>query len=272
MCCTHRWAHCIFSNIPLHQWIHGWFAPYRRPKTHWLVQRYGRALYSIHMWMRTIISDLSCKGRRALSPFFSSCRSTTWPHSQVGINASSHHVFADLILLYADKVGRRPVILWGVVGIAITTTLFGLSKSLTMLLIVRAISGLCSGNTAVIHSVVGELTDPSNQAIALPLYGLVWPFGCILGWAILLYDLSVRWPLICPRPLLGGTFSHPATKFPKLFGYQFLRNYPYFLPCFISGLLSMIAVAAGYSFLEEVRCSALFLSSSPPNICSDTAE
>ena len=49
------------------------------------------------------------------------------------------------------------------------------------MLIVRAISGLCSGNTAVIHAVVGELTDASNQAVALPLFGLVWPLGSIIG-------------------------------------------------------------------------------------------
>jgi MFS family permease len=78
-------------------------------------------------------------------------------------------------------VGRRPVILFGITGIAVTTVLFGLSKSLPMMLIARALAGLCSGNTAVIHAVVGELTDASNQAVALPLYGLVWPLGSIIG-------------------------------------------------------------------------------------------
>ena len=78
-------------------------------------------------------------------------------------------------------MGRRPVILFGITGIAVTTILFGLSKSLAMMLFARALAGLCSGNTAVIHAVVGELTDSSNQAAALPLYGLVWPLGSIIG-------------------------------------------------------------------------------------------
>jgi len=56
-----------------------------------------------------------------------------------------------------------------------------LSKSLPMMLTIRALAGLSSGNTAVIHAVVGELTDASNQAVALSLFGLVWPLGTIIG-------------------------------------------------------------------------------------------
>lgn len=107
---------------------------------------------------------------------------TTWQNFQVGINAPDHVlVSVNAHFLHVDKIGRRPVILCGIAGMAITTTLFGLSKSLTMMLIVRALAGLCSGNTAVIHAVVGELTDPSNEAVALPIYGLIWPFGSIIG-------------------------------------------------------------------------------------------
>lgn len=78
-------------------------------------------------------------------------------------------------------MGRRPVILCGVAGIAITTVAFGLSKNLSKMLIVRAITGICSGTSAVMHSVIGEITDSSNQAFVLPIYGLTWPIGGILG-------------------------------------------------------------------------------------------
>lgn len=45
-------------------------------------------------------------------------------------------------------------------------------------------AGIFSGNIAVIHSVLGELTDSTNQAIAFPIYGLFWPLGAIIGYAI----------------------------------------------------------------------------------------
>ena len=42
-------------------------------------------------------------------------------------------------------------------------------------------AGALSGNAAVVQSVVGEITDETNQAIAFPLTGLSWSFGCIIG-------------------------------------------------------------------------------------------
>jgi hypothetical protein len=41
--------------------------------------------------------------------------------------------------------------------------------------------GFFSGNVAVIYSVLGELTDSTNQAIAFPIFSLAWPVGSIIG-------------------------------------------------------------------------------------------
>lgn len=43
------------------------------------------------------------------------------------------------------------------------------------------LAGLFSGNVAVMHSVLAEITDSSNQAVAYPIYGLCWPLGVIIG-------------------------------------------------------------------------------------------
>ncbi|KAG9318274.1 major facilitator superfamily domain-containing protein [Chiua virens] len=132
----------------------------------------------------------------------------------------------------SDVIGRRPIVLVGVLVTAITTMVFGLSKSLTTILIARCIGGLSSGNIAVIHSVFGEMTDSSNQATALPIFGLMYPLGAIIG------------------PLIGGSFSHPADKY-QIFDSEFWREYPYFLPCLIAAITAVIGVVLGYTFLEE---------------------
>ncbi|KAJ8592806.1 MFS general substrate transporter [Rhizopogon salebrosus TDB-379] len=133
----------------------------------------------------------------------------------------------------SDVIGRRPVVFMGILGVAATTMMFGLSKSLASVLLARCLGGLFSGNIAVIHSVLGEITDSTNQVTAFPIYGLTWPLGSIIG------------------PLIGGSFSHPATKYPDIFGYQILKDYPYVLPCFISSVIAIIGVILGFVFLEE---------------------
>jgi hypothetical protein len=41
--------------------------------------------------------------------------------------------------------------------------------------------GFFSGNAAVIYSALGEITDSTNHAIALPIFALAWPIGSIIG-------------------------------------------------------------------------------------------
>ncbi|KZP25053.1 MFS general substrate transporter [Athelia psychrophila] len=132
----------------------------------------------------------------------------------------------------SDRIGRRPVIISGLIGVATTTFLFGLSGSLPMMLICRALAGLSSGNAAVMQSFVSEITDSSNFGLAAPLFVLSWPIGSIIG------------------PMLGGTFSTPAEKYTWL-DFSFLRKYPYFLPGGISSVITFIAVIVGYFILQE---------------------
>lgn len=64
-----------------------------------------------------------------------------------------------------------------------------------------------------LQSMLAEITDDTNQARAFAFLPATWAIGATVG------------------PLIGGYFSHPAERFPAVFGYEFLRNYPYFLPC-----------------------------------------
>ena len=97
-----------------------------------------------------------------------------------------------------DTIGRRPVVLLGIFGIGLATLFMGVSSTLAGVLFARCLGessvnisyilsdlpflgGFFSGNIAVIHSVLGEITDATNQAIAFPIYGLCWPLGAIVG-------------------------------------------------------------------------------------------
>ncbi|KAH9455158.1 hypothetical protein Pst134EA_022635 [Puccinia striiformis f. sp. tritici] len=53
-------------------------------------------------------------------------------------------------------------------------------------------------------------------------------------------------------PLIGGYLAKPATQYPEYFGkIEFLIDYPYFLPCFIAGMINLLAVIVGFFFLDE---------------------
>ncbi|KAF8078099.1 major facilitator superfamily domain-containing protein [Lyophyllum atratum] len=161
--------------------------------------------------------------------------------SQIGFYSGlveSSFALAQLFSIYqwarlSDAVGRRPVVLAGTLGLAITTAFLGVSRSLSQILLSRCLAGLFSGNVAVIHSVLGELTDTSNQGLAFPIYGLFWPLGAIIG------------------PLIGGTLSNPATRYPMLFDSPLLRTFPYLLPCLFAALLGLCGVVLAYCFLDE---------------------
>lgn len=82
---------------------------------------------------------------------------------------------------FSDKVGRKPAVLCSLAGMSLMTLLFGVSSNLPILLITRALHGLFAGSVAVTQSILGEITDPSNQHLAVPVFAMMWPMGSILG-------------------------------------------------------------------------------------------
>ncbi|XP_006458252.1 hypothetical protein AGABI2DRAFT_115264 [Agaricus bisporus var. bisporus H97] len=162
--------------------------------------------------------------------------------SQIGFYSGlveSSFAFFQLLVMYqwartSDVIGRRPVIIIGTAGLAISTVFFGLTSSLSQILIARCLAGLFSGTTAVLHSALGEITDQSNQVLAFPVFGLFWPLGNVIG------------------PIIGGALVDPVEHFPQLFGSSaFLRQYPHFLPCLFSGLMALSAALFAHLYLCE---------------------
>jgi hypothetical protein len=59
--------------------------------------------------------------------------------------------------------------------------------------------------------------------------------------------------------MVGGMLSRPAERFPNLFGDNvFLKKYPYFLPCSIPAIFSLVAWLVAFLFLEETQPSTTF--------------
>ncbi|KAJ3821177.1 major facilitator superfamily multidrug-resistance, DHA1 sub-family [Lentinula raphanica] len=167
--------------------------------------------------------------------------------SQIGfysgerLSSTQESIFAlcQLVAIYpwsslSDRTGRRPVIIAGTLGLAISTILFGVSNSFLAAMISRALAGLFSGNVPIIPTVLCEITDPESEHFVFPFFGIFWPLGMILG------------------PLIGGSLSDITTKYPMLPDHSILEAYPYLLPCLVIAAINLFGMFSAYYFLHEV--------------------
>ena len=126
--------------------------------------------------------------------------------------------FASPILgAISDGHGRRPVLLIGFCGLALSFFLTALATALWMLIVVRLVSGAMQANIAVSNAYVADITPPEERAKRFGMLGAMFGLGFILG------------------PVTGG-----------LLGAIDLR-----LPFFAAGCLALLNLLYGYFVLPE---------------------
>ncbi|OTB08109.1 hypothetical protein M426DRAFT_201156 [Hypoxylon sp. CI-4A] len=137
----------------------------------------------------------------------------------------------------SDKVGRKPVLLTGLIGTAISVLIFGFAPNLTVALIARAVGGLLNGNMGVLQTTVAELvTAKEHQPRAYTIMPVVWCLGSIIG------------------PMIGGALARPCISYPSIFAPGTIWDrYPYLLPNLFSAFIVVIGVVNGILFLEETH-------------------
>ncbi|KAI0279262.1 MFS general substrate transporter [Russula aff. rugulosa BPL654] len=134
----------------------------------------------------------------------------------------------------SDVVGRKPIILIGLFGLSLSMFSFGLSTTYWGAAFCRSLNGALNGNVGIIKSIVAEITDPTNIPQVYAYMPIAWSLGGALG------------------PMIGGSLSRPTERFPDTFGNsEFLKNYPYFLPCAVSATFSAFAWFLTFVFLRE---------------------
>ncbi|KAH9169219.1 major facilitator superfamily domain-containing protein [Lactarius sanguifluus] len=133
----------------------------------------------------------------------------------------------------SDYVGRKPVLLCGILGIVVSSILFGLSRSFPALVFSRCLHGMLNGNIGVMKSMMAELTDETNMARGVSLMAVTWAVGSTMG------------------PFIGGVLSRPQDRWPNVFSHPFWGEYPYFLPCLTTAAYALLSFTLAAIFLKE---------------------
>jgi len=66
----------------------------------------------------------------------------------------------------ADRLGRKPVLVFSLAGIGVASALFGLSSTLWQMLVFRCLAGLFAGSSVTIRAMLSENCTKATQAKA----------------------------------------------------------------------------------------------------------
>jgi len=84
----------------------------------------------------------------------------------------------------SDRIGRRPVLLIGLAGSAVSYLVFGLAGSFAALLFSRIISGATGATVHVAQAYLADITPPERRSHAMGLIGAAFGLGFTVGPAI----------------------------------------------------------------------------------------
>jgi len=170
--------------------------------------------------------------RMALSEGVAADQATIHVGALTGLFALMQFFFAPLWCKLSDRFGRRSVLVIGMLGFALANFLFGLSASLWMLYLSRALGGsLSAAILPVSAAFVADLTLDSRRGKGMAWMGSAAGLGVMVG------------------PAFGGWLA--GVNFSRLlqFGYFIFDSFS--VPFFAAGLLALLALAAVIIWLRE---------------------
>jgi MFS transporter, DHA1 family, multidrug resistance protein len=127
-------------------------------------------------------------------------------------------LFAPMWGRISDRIGRKPVMMLGITGLAISFFLMAVSSELWMLFAARIIGGfLSAANMPTTQAYVADITTPENRGKGMGVMGAAIGLGFVFG------------------PAIGGIFSKHSLS----------------LPFYIAGISSLITLVLIFILLKE---------------------
>lgn len=140
----------------------------------------------------------------------------------VAIHPAMQFLFGPIWGRLSDRIGRRPILLLGLVGSGVSYMIFGLATNLTWLFASRIMQGIAGANIPVAQAYIADSTDAENRTRGMGLVGAAFGLGFIAG------------------PAIGGV----------------LVNFGFAVPGFFAAALSLANAGAAYFYLPESLSAA----------------
>jgi multidrug resistance protein len=135
----------------------------------------------------------------------------------VGIHPGMQFLFGPIWGRLSDRIGRRPILLLGLLGSAASYLIFAFATDLWWLFASRMMAGIAGANIPVAQAYIADSTDVENRTRGMGLVGAAFGLGFIAG------------------PAIGGT----------------LVKFGYAMPGFFAAALSFANAVAAYFYLPE---------------------
>jgi len=84
----------------------------------------------------------------------------------------------------SDRYGRKPVLLFCLLGTSISLAVFAAAQSITLIFIARFVDGITGGNNSVAQAMVADDVEPKDRAKAFGILGASFGFGFLMGPAL----------------------------------------------------------------------------------------
>ncbi|UCF19415.1 MAG: MFS transporter [Gemmatimonadota bacterium] len=135
----------------------------------------------------------------------------------VAIHPAMQFLFGPLWGRLSDRVGRRPILLIGLLGSGLSYLLFALATNLGWLIASRIMQGIAGANIPVAQAYIADNTDLEDRTRGMGLVGAAFGLGVIAG------------------PAIAGA----------------LVNFGYAVPGFFAAAISLVNAGAAYFYLPE---------------------
>lgn len=120
-------------------------------------------------------------------------------------------LFAPMWGRLSDRLGRRPVLIGGLVGTAVSYVIFANAHDLTTLFVSRLLAGFFGANISAAQAYIADVTPPAKRAHGMGLlgaaFGLGFTFGPPVGGILSTYSMALPGYLAAGLSLCAALFG-----------------------------------------------------------------